>query len=223
MIEIAIAKLENGDVRFPAIINKNVSEYNNLVLDETGGAILFKDLSEATNYARHQGFRVPSIAYVAGKINGDPNYRIKFRRAQNKLEDMGYIVLNPAELPEGMGYNTYLPICISMLEAASIVYMLNDWENSKGAKTEHAYAVAQQKSIIYQSQKVEHNEYSTYVMRCVRQNLGLEADDESEDNEIYEMSKSEILNSVCTWNNLINYGDTIKSWVRQVYGVKLDE
>ncbi len=40
--------------------------------------------------------------YIAGKITGDSTYLEKFRKAQKALEGEGFIVLNPAELPEGM-------------------------------------------------------------------------------------------------------------------------
>lgn len=34
--------------------------------------------------------------YLAGKITGDPFYRSKFYEAQKKLEEGGFIVVNPA-------------------------------------------------------------------------------------------------------------------------------
>lgn len=37
--------------------------------------------------------------YLAGKITGDPFYRSKFYEAQKKLEEGGFIVVNPALLP----------------------------------------------------------------------------------------------------------------------------
>lgn len=37
--------------------------------------------------------------YIAGKITGDPFYRSKFYEAQKKLEEGGFIVVNPALLP----------------------------------------------------------------------------------------------------------------------------
>ncbi len=40
--------------------------------------------------------------YIAGKISGDPKYREKFAAEQELLEGQGHIVLNPAELPEGL-------------------------------------------------------------------------------------------------------------------------
>ena len=40
--------------------------------------------------------------YIAGKITGNQGYQAKFRRAAAGLRMCGNIVLNPAELPEGM-------------------------------------------------------------------------------------------------------------------------
>lgn len=48
--------------------------------------------------------------YLAGKITGDPYYFTKFYNAQKKLEEGGFIVVNPALLPaEGF---TWEPICV---------------------------------------------------------------------------------------------------------------
>ena len=52
--------------------------------------------------------------YIAGKISGDNDYRAKFNQAKNKLKKLGYIVLNPAELPEGMKPADYMDICFSI-------------------------------------------------------------------------------------------------------------
>ena len=40
--------------------------------------------------------------YIAGKITGDQGYQAKFQRAATGLRMCGNIVLNPADLPEGM-------------------------------------------------------------------------------------------------------------------------
>ena len=77
--------------------------------------------------------------YIAGKISGDPNYREKFAAEQECLEDQGHIVLNPAELPEGMSSADYMRICFAMIDCADVVMFLPDWENSEGAKLERAY------------------------------------------------------------------------------------
>lgn len=78
--------------------------------------------------------------YIAGKIYGDKNYRKKFKAAERAMQDEGYIVLNPAELPEGMLPGDYMRICLAMLDSADIVALLPDWEHSKGANVEKAYA-----------------------------------------------------------------------------------
>lgn len=78
--------------------------------------------------------------YIAGKISGDKNYRKKFKAAERAMQDEGYIVLNPAELPEGMLPGDYMRICLAMLDTADVVAMLPDWRDSKGANVEFAYA-----------------------------------------------------------------------------------
>ena len=67
------------------------------------------------------------------------------------------------------------------------------------------------------------NKYSDSIMEDVRQNLGLEPDDTSRDDEINEMTRSEVLDRVCNWNGLIGYTDTIREWIEDVWGVDLDD
>lgn len=65
--------------------------------------------------------------------------------------------------------------------------------------------------------------YPERIMRCVRQKLGLEEMDTSKDLEIYQMSRKEILNAVCTWNGLIGYGYTITGWIEDIWQIDLDD
>ncbi len=64
--------------------------------------------------------------------------------------------------------------------------------------------------------------YTIYIMDCVRQNLGLEAGDTSQDARIENMPRDEVLDMVSTWNNLIGYGNSIRKWVKDIYGVSLN-
>ena len=41
--------------------------------------------------------------YIAGAITGDPEYREKFRRAEEAVRAEGHVAVNPAVLPEGLG------------------------------------------------------------------------------------------------------------------------
>lgn len=74
--------------------------------------------------------------YLAGKITGDKNYRAKFAAAAEKIAAQGHIVLNLAELPEGMRPQDYMRICIAMIDCAEAVAFLPDWAESRGARTE---------------------------------------------------------------------------------------
>lgn len=65
--------------------------------------------------------------------------------------------------------------------------------------------------------------YPENIMRMVRGNLDLELDDKSCDGEIEAMSKQEVLNRVCDWDGLIDYGNTIIKWINQIYGVDLNK
>ncbi|MDE5830856.1 MAG: hypothetical protein K2H53_04250 [Clostridia bacterium] len=59
-------------------------------------------------------------------------------------------------------------------------------------------------------------------MECVRQRCGLEKYDNSKDEEINQLSPNEVLEHVCNWNGLLGYAYTIKSWIRDIYKLDLD-
>ena len=65
--------------------------------------------------------------------------------------------------------------------------------------------------------------YPDNILRLVRQNLDLEPTDTSMDDEINAMSQNEVLNRVCEWEGLIGYGRVIREWIKDIYGINLDE
>lgn len=79
-------------------------------------------------------------AYIAGKITGDEKFREKFRNIKEQLEESGFIVLNPADMPGGMKPGDYMRIRLSMVDSADIVYILPDYQDSRGALIEFNYA-----------------------------------------------------------------------------------
>ena len=82
--------------------------------------------------------------YLSGKITNNDNYKQDFERAyiycKNKFD---YDIINPSALinvlPNGT-WNEYLDICISLLKISDSIFMINDWENSKGAILEYKTA-----------------------------------------------------------------------------------
>lgn len=89
------------------------------------------------------------VVYIAGKMTGLPDLgRPKFQAAAKKLRDDGFVVLNPAELPDGMPGDRYMPICLAMVGVADAVYLLRGWRDSPGATLERNYALYQGKIIV---------------------------------------------------------------------------
>jgi len=89
-------------------------------------------------------------AYISSKITGDPNYREKFAKAKKYLEGKGYVVLNPAELPEGLEYEDYMHIAFAYIDVSDIVFMFEDWRYSNGALRERFYAQTTKTKIEYE-------------------------------------------------------------------------
>ena len=85
--------------------------------------------------------------YIAGKITGDPDYAEKFNTAAREYENRGYIVLNPAMLPEGMLPADYMRICLSMIDTADVVAFLPGYETSSGAQLELQYCLYTDKNV----------------------------------------------------------------------------
>lgn len=80
--------------------------------------------------------------YVSGAITGVPNYRDHFTAAANRLDALGWLVVNPAELDLGPGatWQMYMRKCVAMLCDVDEIYMMPGWEKSSGAKEERRIA-----------------------------------------------------------------------------------
>lgn len=91
-------------------------------------------------------------AYIAGRITGDPDYKRKFDHAKACLDAEGFVVLNPAELPEGMRHSDYMRICMAMMDTADVVAFLPGYTQSKGARLAWAYCQYVSKTTMYLEQ-----------------------------------------------------------------------
>lgn len=66
--------------------------------------------------------------------------------------------------------------------------------------------------------------YPEYIMKDLRQRRGLEPDDTSKDQFLQTLKKNTVLREVLRWNNLVGaWDENIKAWVKDIYGVDLDE
>ena len=96
-----------------------------------------------------------NIIYISGAITGTDDYIERFENAEKELKDKGYEVINPAKfnsyLPNTTTWEQYMEIDYKLLDICDTIYMLNGWENSKGANAELDYAKQNNKMVVYQS------------------------------------------------------------------------
>lgn len=96
------------------------------------------------------------IVFISGPMRGYPNNnREAFFEAARYAESLGYIVLNPAFLPSGLEDTSYMPICLSMLDGADVMYVLPGGDNSAGSVAEQKFAEVQNIRILRTKKELE--------------------------------------------------------------------
>ena len=92
--------------------------------------------------------------YISGAVTGTDDYLERFSRAEEQLKAQGFEVINPAAvnaiLPKSTSYGQYMEMSQIMLSFCDCVFMLNGWENSRGAKQEFALAVLDEMKIYFE-------------------------------------------------------------------------
>lgn len=93
------------------------------------------------------------LIYISGRITNNPNYREEFKEAEEWLKAKGYTPLNTTNLDTALpklSYEQYMQIDYTLVDIADGIYMLADWQDSKGAKAELSYAKSLGKRVMYQ-------------------------------------------------------------------------
>lgn len=84
--------------------------------------------------------------YISGPITGTKDYPERFERVENELPliHQGVDVINPAKvnanLPESTTWEEYMRMSLCMLSMCDGIYMMEGWQQSRGANLEYAYA-----------------------------------------------------------------------------------
>lgn len=87
--------------------------------------------------------------YIAGAMTGVFKYKQNFTEAEEYIRGLGHIVVNPSFLLEGL--SDYYEINKAMIDQCDAIYVLLNYENSKGTKKEIEYAKSTGKRVIYQN------------------------------------------------------------------------
>lgn len=92
--------------------------------------------------------------YISGAVTGTTDYLERFSRAEEQLKAQGFEVINPAKtnalLPRSTSYGQYMEMSEIMHSFCNSVFMLDGWENSRGAKQEFAWSVLDGKKIYFE-------------------------------------------------------------------------
>jgi len=95
------------------------------------------------------------MTYISGPMTGYTNFNKEaFLAAELELNKKGVFCVNPAraELPSGSSWLDYMREDIKGLMDCDTIYMLDGWQNSKGASLEYSIAVILGYKIDYQSE-----------------------------------------------------------------------
>ena len=91
--------------------------------------------------------------YIAGKITGDADYKVKLTAGVLHLLRLGWEyenIVNPVkECKEGWPWWRCMMRCLRLVSGCGWVAMLPDWNESRGARIEHRVAQMLGKDIIY--------------------------------------------------------------------------
>jgi hypothetical protein len=92
--------------------------------------------------------------YVLGPITGTDDYMERFQEVERRLTEEGHTVFNPAsvnsKLPKGTTYEEYMKVSFYLIEMAEAIYMMDKWEDSKGAIRELLHAKVKGKEILFE-------------------------------------------------------------------------
>ena len=102
--------------------------------------------------------------YISGPISHDPFHEDAFTKAEEYLRHLGYEVINPIDIPDKefdgpdrdvQKWNYFMRASIKLLMDCDQIYMLEGWEDSRGARLEQKIALQLAMAAMYETEDIE--------------------------------------------------------------------
>jgi hypothetical protein len=97
--------------------------------------------------------------YVSGKISGlDPvEAKKNFIKAELRLRNQGHEVMSPKGVMDfaGFEHEDYMHVCKAMVDVCDAIYMLSNWQTSKGSREELNYAKEWRKEVLWEDESTK--------------------------------------------------------------------
>lgn len=94
--------------------------------------------------------------YISGKITGLPitEAEERFKDAEELISALNLTPVNPLKngLPRHSSWEEHMAKDIELLKQCEAIFMLENWEDSRGAKIEYDFAIGSGKTIMYENQ-----------------------------------------------------------------------
>lgn len=94
--------------------------------------------------------------YISGKITGLPlsEAEERFKDAEELISALNLTPVNPLKngLPRHRSWEEHMAKDIELLKQCEAIFMLENWEDSRGAKIEYDFAIGSGKTIMYENQ-----------------------------------------------------------------------
>jgi hypothetical protein len=115
--------------------------------------------------------------YLSGKIDGLPKpvYMKKFADAAELWLSLGFEVVSPLNngLPENAPRRSHLIKDYELMLGCDAIFMLDNWQNSNGAKEEYYIALHEGLEIEFETSMIHINRYAMLIKNAVHEVTGL--------------------------------------------------
>ncbi len=115
--------------------------------------------------------------YISGKISGLPHNEVeeRFDDAEKLLSYLGFDVVNPLKNGLATHEKWIKHLCkdIELLHSCDAIYMMDNWTESRGARHEYDFALAENKNILFESNVVWQNKEVLRIQSAIHEVTGM--------------------------------------------------